>query len=113
MSMTSNEGREKILGRVREALRLKAPVPGRSHGGQGDLFGAPHASENARQWLPKVGTPPGEIFETFKRPAVDLKAEVVVVPNRTALAETMKVMRDAEKWASVATHSGELTSFLA
>ena len=103
--------RENILGRVREALRVKAPVPG-SHGAAGDQHepdAAPVA--HAREWLPLVGASVEERFELFAKNCADLKADFQRLKSRDELSAALAKLRDAEKWQRIASHEGELTNF--
>jgi len=105
--MSENIEREKILARVREALRAPAPHPGAIQPGSADVS---HPAARAREWLPQAGTTPQEVFNTFQRVAGDLKAEIVVAADRPAMVAALKAMRDAGQWTSIATHNGELTA---
>ena len=100
--------REKILGRIREALKISAPLPG-SH----DEVAA-HAHENspashAREWLPSVGASAAEQFDLFTKNAADLKADFQLFNSAEEMRQALARLRDAEKWQHVATHSGRLT----
>jgi len=117
--------REKILGRIREALQVKAPHPG-SHTASGTgvppvrLFTSvlpanqSHTGKTPvplRQWLPAVGKTSEEQFELFARNAADLKADFQLLPDRNALAAALAKIRDTENWQRIASHDGELTNF--
>lgn len=103
--------REKILGRIREGLKVAAPTPGASH--NGDSRGSTTAASpgQVRQWLPKVGVSFDERLALFRKTAVDLKAEVHVLGAREELAQVLVQLRDAEGWQKVGAHKGELTDF--
>jgi len=103
--------REKILGRIREALQVKAPLPG-SHGDAGDhLPSTAPPVAHARDWLPLVGTTPEEQFELFAKNCADLKADFQLLASRDELKAALAKIRDAEKWQTVASHDGELSNF--
>lgn len=107
--------REKILGRIREALQVSAPMPGTS--GHGHAAGPASLSTppvtRAREWLPRVGPTPAEQLALFAQNAADLKADFQTPGNREELATALARLRDAEGWKQVATHTGELTDFAA
>ena len=60
--------REKILARVREALKVTAPLPG-SHG-ETHLPTSAKTVSIPRQWLPKVGESFEEQLALFQKNAV-------------------------------------------
>jgi L-lactate dehydrogenase complex protein LldG len=100
--------REKIFGRIREALRVQAPLPG--HHGGGHLAPAPGApSKHAREWLPPVGDSFEDQLARFRANATDLKATFYLANNRDELAKLLMEARDVEGWKKVASHGGELT----
>ncbi len=98
--------REKILGRIREALRFPAPVPGQHIGSPPQL---PPSATRIRQILPRVGDSFEQRLELFKRNATDLKADFHAVKDLAEANELLRRLRDAEGWKKVACHSGELT----
>ena len=70
--------RENILGRIREALRAQAPVPGAAHDHSGHPAHAVSEAEAAKhisEWLPAVGDTFDQQVELFRTNALDLKAE--------------------------------------
>ena len=110
MKITS-EG-ENVLGRIREALRNPAPLPGSHHepltGAQPRLADLP-----VRQWLPKVGDAPEERLAAFRKNAQDLKAEFHLLNSQAELAGLLLGLRDTEGWKKIGIHTGELTDFAA
>lgn len=101
--------REKIIARIQEALRSKAPRPG-SHGDDSattDATPEPPAA-HAREWLPLVGNSIEEQLVLFAKNAAELKAEFHLLGNRDQLKPALAKIRDAEKWQRVATHDGAL-----
>jgi L-lactate dehydrogenase complex protein LldG len=100
--------REKILARVREALKKKAPVPG----GHGDallpLFPQSSAA-GARKWLPKVGKTTDEQFALFAKNANELKADFQPLNSEEEMRQALLRLSKAERWERVASHSGGLT----
>ena len=102
--------RDNILGRIRESIKVKAPLPG-SHGA-----GSAHPSTespvaHARDWLPAVGKTRAEHFALFAQNCADLKADFQRLASREELKAALAKIRDAEKWQRLASHEGELTRF--
>lgn len=102
--------REKILGRIREALQTKAPLPG-SHGHAFVPTTSEPPIDHAREWLPSVGAKTEEQFELFAKNSADLKTDFQLLGSREDLKAALVKLRDAEKWQRVASHAGELTGF--
>ncbi len=103
--------RDNVLGRIREALRTKAPTPGEHSPGFAKSPPAPGAPPAARQWLPKVGETFDEQLVAFRKNALDLKADFHLLESMAELAGLLLALRDAESWKSVGVHRGELTDF--
>ena len=87
--------REKILGRIREALQVKAPLPG-SHGVADEHSNAEPPIAHARDWLPMVGKTSEERFELFAKNAADLKADFQLLASRDELKAALIKIRDTE-----------------
>ena len=100
--------REKIFGRIREALTVQAPVPGH-HGSGGHAPTSSAPSAHAREWLPPVGDSFEDQLARFRANATDLKATFYLANNREELAKLLIELRDVEGWKKVASHGGELT----
>jgi L-lactate dehydrogenase complex protein LldG len=100
--------REKILGRIREALTVSAPTPGK-HGSSGHADLPAHPSSRAGEWLPAVSDTVDEQLGQFRANATDLKANFVLVNSREELTRTLVAMRDSEGWKRIGSHAGELT----
>ena len=105
--------REKILGRIREALTVKAPMPGHHGETKAHTPAGPPPSSRAGEWLPLTGNSFEEQLARFKENAAALKADFYLVNNREELAKLLLELRDTEGWKKVATHAGELTDFAA
>lgn len=98
--------REKILGRIREALRTKAPVPGHLDGEH-----APVAQTDAtavRHWLPPVGGTWEERCELFANNSDSLKTDFKLVSNVAAAGAEIRRIAGQEKWSRVAAHQSPL-----
>jgi L-lactate dehydrogenase complex protein LldG len=100
--------REKILARVREALKVVAPLPG-SHGEIHAPASAKPSASSARQWLPKVGENFEEQLALFSRNAAELKADFQPLASRDELKTALAKISATENWKRIATHRGELT----
>jgi len=106
--------RDNILGRIREALQTKAPLPG-SHQNSGatpaaaNFAGGTPALLSAREWLPAVGETSAAQFGLFAKNCADLKTDFQLLASRDALPAALLQIRDAEKWQRLASHDGELS----
>jgi L-lactate dehydrogenase complex protein LldG len=99
--------REKILARVREALKTPAPLPG-AHG-ETRLPDSAKTISTARQWLPKVGESFEEQLALFQKSAAELKADFQLFASRDELKTAVMKISAMENWKRVASHRGELT----
>ena len=102
--------REKILGRIREALTVDAPHPG-THGGHEPAFhfkGRP--VQVAQPWLPPDGSTLEEQVARFRTASTELKTDFHFVESAEAAAAVLARIRDAGHWRRVATHNDELTT---
>jgi L-lactate dehydrogenase complex protein LldG len=97
--------RDNILGRIREALKTKAPRPG-THDEANPLPEPP--ASGARQWLPHAGNHFKDWVELFGKNAADLKVDFVMVTSSDEMRHALIGLRDAEGWKSAACHSGLL-----
>jgi L-lactate dehydrogenase complex protein LldG len=97
--------RENILGRIREALKVEAHLPG-SHSHTGTQTG----TSTARRWLPAVGASFDEQLALFKQNAAELKAEFVLVNSAEEARAAIVALKERENWKRVAGHSGDLTN---
>jgi L-lactate dehydrogenase complex protein LldG len=98
--------REKILGRVREALKSRTPHAGTHERMQPATL--PPAS-NSRQWLPPVGNSFQEQIELFRKNAADLKADFYLVSDWLEACGILKKLQEQESWHRIGAHKGELT----
>ena len=95
--------REKILGRIREALRKEAHIPGMH---TDDMTTA--AGSTPRRWLPKVGENADEQFALFAKNAAELKADFQLLNSAEEMRAALGRLREAGSWRRVACHAGEL-----
>lgn len=98
--------REKILGRIREALQAKAPVPG--HQAQDTVPPTVTDAEGLRQWLPRVGASWKEQHDLFAQNSTALKTEFKLVPDPGTAAEEVKRIAETGHWRLVAAHRDPL-----
>jgi L-lactate dehydrogenase complex protein LldG len=105
--------RERILGRIREALTVAAPRSGQAGHHASGVASAPDRtaslSGNARRWLPLVGQTVEERYALFRQQATDLKAEFHLAKGSGELAKLLVELRDLDGWKKVGSHRGELT----
>lgn len=108
--------REKILGRIREALRVEAPFPG-AHGGHPShppATVAPGAIplrpvERARAWLPEAGDTPEQHLARFGAACAELKTTLHRVTDLAAAALVLQDLAQRGQWKRVGAHHGKLT----
>ena len=100
--------KEKILVRVREALKSPAPHPGhaQAHSQPGSGLVTPNTS---RQWLPAVSETFEDRMELFGENAADLKADFYLVEGWAQASGVLVKLREQEGWQRVAAHKGDLT----
>ncbi len=103
--------REIILARIREALTLKAPLPG-AHDPAGST--PTHASgkgvpPDARQWLPAVPTDDAGRWDMFQKNALALKAAFHRFKSMEELHRFLAALALAESWRKIGVHAGTLT----
>lgn len=108
--------REKILGRIREALQTKAPMPGGHQCGAAVSVaaipaGGTPALHSPREWLPSVGASVAEQLDLFAKNAADLRVDFQLLGSREELKTALVKIAAAEKWQRIASHDGELSNF--
>ncbi len=100
--------REKILARVRQALKTPAPLPG-SHGKIHLPAAEQVRTSTAKQWLPFVGESFDERLALFAKNAAELKADFQLFNSADEMRAALTRLSETEKWQRVAGHSGGLT----
>lgn len=100
--------REKILARIREALRVPAPLPGHHEAAKGGSSAAPPSSR-AGEWLPAVGDTFEEQLARFRANASELKADFHLLDNFDEVGQRLCALRDEAGWKKIASHAGKLT----
>ena len=102
--------RDNILGRIREALRVPAPVPGaHDHKRLTHAASEAEAAKHIPEWLPAVGGSFEERVELFRANAVELKADFQLLADARELEGQLRELATAESWKTIASHSGEMT----
>jgi L-lactate dehydrogenase complex protein LldG len=99
--------KEKILGRIREALTLAAPIPG-PHDKEARPSTTGHPIQNARRWLPAVGATSEQHIALFRTNALELKADFYLLNDLEELKSRLRELSRAENWNRIASHNGEL-----
>ena len=100
--------REKILGRIRGALKTPAPLPG-SHGQSHAPASAQSPGSTPKQWLPRVGETVDERLALFAKNAAELKADFQLLNSPGEARQALGRLRDSAGWKQTACHSGNLT----
>ncbi|MBM3887541.1 MAG: hypothetical protein FJ388_00280 [Verrucomicrobia bacterium] len=100
--------RDNILSRIREALRVPAPVPG-AHDHEPREVSEAEAAKTIPRWLPAVGATFEQQVELFRANSTDLKTDFRLVASRDESFAQLKAIAAAEGWKKIAAHKGELT----
>jgi L-lactate dehydrogenase complex protein LldG len=107
--MTHQNGdRDAILGRVREALRVPAPL---KHPAERSAGGEP-TTAHFREWLPPVGPTLDEKFALFAKLSESLRSELVVCADLPQAAAAVATLSTDGSWKTLAMHSGPLIDTL-
>ena len=101
--------REKIMNRIRAALRSTAPYPG-AHSG---IVHWPPATKSlaspVQQWLPPGGESFAEHIEHFRTRSMELKTDFQLLASAEEAQIALTKIAEIEKWTKIATHNGTLT----
>ncbi|MDB6122256.1 MAG: hypothetical protein JWQ71_1249 [Pedosphaera sp.] len=100
--------REKILGRIREALTLSAPMPGKHHSPAAHSSVNGHAVASASDWLPLVGEAFESQITTFRTCSTELKTDFQLFDSHEHLTSKLQEISRAESWQQIASHGGNL-----
>ena len=98
--------REKILGRIREALKARAPLPGH-HGEVVEGFAGPDRDTFAN-WLPAVGNTKKAKFAAFAAASEALKTDFRRVEDEAAAPKELRTIAKEEGWSKVAAHHADV-----
>jgi L-lactate dehydrogenase complex protein LldG len=104
MSAQQSGDRNAVLARVREALRVKAPL---KHPAERSAGGEP-TTAHFREWLPQVGPTQQEKLALFTRLSESLRSELRVCENMEAAAQAIAELAKEGAWRSIALHKGSL-----
>lgn len=100
--------RESILGRIREALKSPAPLPGsHPHDHPAPASGAA-AEQDFSRWLPAVGASFKEQLELFRSNSKDLRTDFRLLDSSAHVVTELAAICAEEKWKKFAFHRGEL-----
>ena len=102
--------RENILGRIREALRAPAPIPGAHDLQHTHAVSECEAATHIPEWLPAVGETAEDRLALFAKNAAELKADFVLLDTPEAMTAKLREIAADEGWKKVATHSNALTN---
>ena len=100
--------RENILGRIREALTLPAPVPGTHGVSSSHPVSETEAAKHISEWLPTVGQSFEERVELFRTNSADLKSDFRLVASREEAITQLREIAVAEGWKKIAAHASPL-----
>jgi L-lactate dehydrogenase complex protein LldG len=110
--------RDRILTRIREALRVPAARPGH-HGHEhspaveGPVSTAVAAKHEVGEWLPLVGPTEENRLLLFAKQSLELKTEFHLLNTRDEMVARVREIAAAEAWARYATHRATLTDAVA
>lgn len=100
--------RDNILARIREALAVAAPLPGKHmpppHGRV-----EPPTPADQRRVLPAVGESFEARVELFAANSAELRSEFKLLKDQSELTDELRKLRETESWTRVAAHKGALT----
>jgi L-lactate dehydrogenase complex protein LldG len=101
----SSGKREEILGRIREALRIRAP---QAHDGNHEDKTAHAGQAQPRAWLPAVPPDAEGQLALFEKNCALLRADLRLAAGVKEAAETLASLRDENHWTSAAAHQHPL-----
>lgn len=103
----NNPSKEKILSRIREALRVPAPTPAQIHGRHGQTP-AEEYTRDFRDAMPPAGTSDAERRAIFEANLAALKGQFVACKNLDAAREKFETLCAERAWTKFATHRAPL-----
>jgi L-lactate dehydrogenase complex protein LldG len=101
--------RDKIMSRIRAALRVPAPHPGSHVGVEQTLPSNNLMAEAVQQWLPDGGESLAEQVQRFRVRSAELKTDFQLADSQNDVHMVLGKLADNEKWKRIATHNGLLT----
>jgi L-lactate dehydrogenase complex protein LldG len=95
--------REEILGRIREALGVRAPRP---HGGPGgsDALHLQQIGQTPREWLPAVPPEAGGRVDLFRERCAQLRTDFQTVAGPEEAAAALMTLRGKHSWTVLGAH---------
>ena len=99
--------RENIFTRIREALRVAAPVSGHVQGEEGAAASLP-TPDDLRRVMPAVDDTVKAQWALFAATVAELNADFKQVTDAVGLAQELKALAAAGQWKRVASHQGGL-----
>ncbi len=103
--------RAAIFARIREALKLTAPVPGgHTHDATTEHAVVKDPEKHISEWLPAVGADLDAHAALFAANSEELKTDFRVVATREEMHAELAKIAAAEGWTKIALHPGELTT---
>ena len=100
--------REKILARIREALRLSAPPRHLGHHSAGPASTHESGDQDPEHWLPPVPDDYEGRVGLFEKISADLKTGFFRVRGVAEAAEILKSLAGSENWGRIASHKHPL-----
>lgn len=100
--------REKILGRIREALTLTAPLPGKHGNGSTHHPAGSHPVDEASHWLPRVGKTFEDHVTAFQTASIELKTDFHLFETQAAANAKLKEISTTEGWRRIGVHDAPL-----
>lgn len=98
--------RDAVLGRIREALRIPAPL---HHPAERSAGGEP-TTAHFREWLPPVGPTPDERLALFTQLSETLRSELILCDSPSTAAAHVARLAAENSWKTLGLHRGELVS---
>lgn len=125
--MKMTDDRKEVLGRIKKALRVKAPKHSK-HAAETEVANTPpvsqdgptftnqlpiinnaHASAQFRNWMPQVGPTWEDQVKRFAANSADLKTEFHLCENEAEFLAHLTALSRELGWTKVGTHKGVLT----
>jgi L-lactate dehydrogenase complex protein LldG len=95
--------RDEILGRIREALRVAAPLP--HDGALGKIPRAASSGQlSSRAWMPLAPPDAGGQIALFREKSIQLKTDFQAVAGMEEAAAALIALRDKHGWVGLAAH---------
>lgn len=103
-----NGDRSAILGRIKEALQVTAPL---HHPAERSAGNEPTTAQ-FRRWLPPVGSNAEARLDLFTKQSELLRSELILCNDLDSAARELTKLAEAGEWKTIGLHKGELSSAL-